>query len=165
MAWDSIQPIAADGSDRRFYRLQRPGDSRICLYHPQPPGDPVTENDSYYYIGRHLRRQGAPVPEIYSFCREEGWFLLEDLGDTCLQAECRRQADQTMEMTLYRRALQVLVQVQMAGSEGFSPAWCFDTPVYDADLVRARECHYFVQAFLQGYLGLETTPGGTNGGF
>jgi N-acetylmuramate 1-kinase len=156
--WDSIQPIAADGSDRRFYRLQRPGGSCICLYHPQPPGDPVTENDSFHYIGRHLHRQGIPVPEIYSYCREEGWFLVEDLGDRCFQVECQRQAETTGGMTLYRQALQVLVQMQMAGTQGFSPEWCFDTPFYDASLVRQRECHYFVQAFLQGYLGLETTP-------
>ncbi len=158
LAWDSVQPVAADGSDRRFYRLQRSGNSRICLYHPQPPGDPVTENDSYYYIGRHLHGQGAPVPEIYSYCREEGWFLLEDLGDRCLQAECHRQAAQTSGIALYRQALQVLVHMQVAGTRGFSPEWCFDTPFYDANLVRQRECHYFVQAFLQGYLGLETTP-------
>ena len=61
-------------------------------------------------------------------------------------------------MALYRQALEVLVQLQIAGTQGFSPEWCFDTPFYDASLVRQRECHYFVQAFLQGYLGLETTP-------
>jgi aminoglycoside/choline kinase family phosphotransferase len=157
-AWDAIQPIAADGSDRQFFRLQRPGDSCICLYHPQPPGEPVTENDSYDFIGRHLRRQGAPVPEIYSYCREEGWFLLEDLGDRSMQEECQRQADENGRLALYHQALQVLVQMQIAGTQGFSPEWGFDTPFYDVNLVRARECHYFVEAFLQGYLGLETTP-------
>ena len=80
-AWEAVQPLAADGSDRQFYRLSRPGSTRICLYHPRPPGDPVSENDSYYYIGRHLREQGAPVPEIFTYCREEGWFLLQDLGE------------------------------------------------------------------------------------
>jgi N-acetylmuramate 1-kinase len=153
-----LQPIAADGSDRRFYRLRRPGDSLICLLHPHPPGNPVTENDSYYFIGRHLRRQGAPVPEMYAHCREEGWFLLEDLGDRSLYEQYRRQPDDNLRMALYSQALRVLVQMQLTGTKGFAPAWCFDTPAYDANLVRERECHYFVRAFLQDYLGLEISP-------
>jgi hypothetical protein len=156
--WDALLPLAADGSDRQFFRLKGRGGSRICLYQPQPPGDPVTENDSYYHIGQHLRRQGAPVPEIFAYCREEGWFLLEDLGDRSLHEHYCRQADEESRLDLYHQALQVLIQLQVLGTGGFSPAWCFDTPHYDADLVRERECRYFLQAFVQGYLGLETTP-------
>jgi hypothetical protein len=155
--WDRIEPIAADGSDRRFYRLRRPGGSCICLFHPYPPGDPVSENDSYYYIGRHLRDQGVAVPEIFSFCREEGWFLLEDLGDRSLQ-EHYLEAGGQERLALYRQVLKVLGHVQNYGTRGFSPGWCFDTQVYDAGLVRQRECHYFMEAFIQGYLGLATPP-------
>ena len=150
-----MAPVAADGSDRRFYRLNRPGGSCILLYHPQPPGKPVTENDSYNFIGRHLRRRGLPVPEIMTYCREEGWFLLEDLGDTSLQEHYLLQADEPARLAVYLQVLEVLVQLQVIGSQGFSPTWCFDTPAYDAALVRERECHYFVRAFLQGYLGVE----------
>jgi aminoglycoside/choline kinase family phosphotransferase len=157
-AWDVIQPLAADGSDRQFYRLKRSGDSLICLYHPHPPGDPVTENDSYDAIGRHLRERGAPVPDIFTYCREEGWFLVQDLGDRLLQEHYRRQTEAESQLVLYGQALEALVDMQVLGTPGFSPAWCFDTPDYDADLVRHRECHYFVQAFVQGYLGLETRP-------
>ncbi len=85
-----IEPIAADGSDRRFYRLRRPGGSLSASITPIHRADPVTENDSYFFIGQHLRRQGAPVPEIYTYCPEEGWFLLEDLGDRCVQEEYYR---------------------------------------------------------------------------
>lgn len=151
----AIQPIAPDGSDRRFYRLRRPGGSLICLYHPCPPGGPVTENDSYFLIGRHLRQQGLPIPEIYAHCREEGWFFLEDLGDRSLQAAYRGRQDAAGRLALHRQALKVLVRLQTAGTQGFLADWCFDTPAYDADLVRERECRYFVRAFLQGYLGLK----------
>ena len=149
-AWDSIQPIAADGQTGGFTGSSVRARLVSVSFTPIRPGGPVTENDSYDYIGRHLHRQGIPVPEIYSYCREEGWFLVEDLGDRCFQAQCQRQAETTGGMTLYRQALQVLVQMQMAGTRGFSPEWCFDTPLYDASLVRLRECHYFVQAFLAG---------------
>ena len=161
-AWQSVQAIAADGSDRQFYRLKRPSGSCLLLYHPHPPGKSVTENDSYNFIGQHLRQRGLPVPEIITYCREEGWFLLEDLGDTSLQEHYRQQADEPARLAVYRQALEVLVHLQVLGSPGFSPMWCFDTPAYDAALVRERECHYFVRAFLQGYLGLGNITGGTN---
>ena len=44
----------------------------------------------------NLRRQGLPVPEIFTYCREEGWFLLEDLGDVSLQEFYRRQPDEAV---------------------------------------------------------------------
>ncbi len=159
-AWPTLDVIAPDGSDRRFFRLRRGDSSCICLYHPQPPGTPVSENDSYYFIGQHLRRQGLPVPEIFAYCRQEGWFLLEDLGDTSLQEACQRQPDRAGTLTLYRQAVQLLVDLQQTGTQGFDPGWCFDTPSYTAELVYTRECLYFQQAFLQGYLGWEHLPVG-----
>jgi len=157
-AWPMRQAIAADGSDRRFFRLQRGQASCICLYHPRPPGTPVTENDSYDLIGRHLRQQGLPVPKIYTYCREEGWFLLEDLGDTSLHEAALRQADRSSILALYRQAVGLLVDLQQAGTRGFDHEWCFDTPSYDAELVYTRECRYFQNAFLQGYLGWQEIP-------
>ncbi len=155
--WPTRQAVAADGSDRRFFRLRRGDATCICLYHPKPPGTPVTENDSYYLIGRHLRQQGLPVPEILTYCREEGWFLLEDLGDMSLH-EAHHQGDRATVLELYRQAVELLVDLQWAGTRDFDPGWCFDTRFYDAELVYTRECRYFQTAFLQGYLGWQQLP-------
>lgn len=159
-AWARIEPIPADGSDRRFFRLSRGHLTRICLYHPHPPGGAITENDSYFFIGRHLRQQGVPVPAILTYCREEGWFLLEDLGSTSLQEVYQRLPGPQDQESLYQRALALLLNLQLAGSQGFSPKWCFDTPCYDVELAYTRECQYFQQAFLQGYLGWPNPPVG-----
>ena len=64
----SPQTLAGDGSDRRFYRLLG-SPTVVLLFDPFPPGGEVNENDSYYLVGRHLRAHGAPVPEIYAYCR------------------------------------------------------------------------------------------------
>ncbi len=145
------RPLAGAGSDRRFFRL--PGSpSVVLLSHPQAPGGAVTENDAYFAIGRHLRRQGVPVPEIHAYCREEGWLLLEDVGDLSLEAALARPGADWQ--SLYGRALHLLVTQQVEGREGFDPAWCFDTPAVTREFLLARECRYFVEAFLQGYLGL-----------
>jgi len=150
----AAQPLAGDGSDRSFFRL--PGSpTKVLLWHPYAPGGEVNENDSYFHIGSHLRARGAPVPEIYHYCREEGWMLLEDLGDISLEAVLKTQRTDTQVRFWYRQALDILVQMQIDGLEGFSTAWCFDTPVVDGPFLKERECLYFVLAFLQGYLGLK----------
>jgi aminoglycoside/choline kinase family phosphotransferase len=150
----AAQPLAGDGSDRQFFRL--PGSpTKVLLWHPYAPGGEVNENDSYFQIGSHLRARGAPVPEIYHYCRDEGWMLLEDLGDISLDAALKGQSGEAQIRFWYRQALEILVHLQIDGLEGFKTAWCFDTPVLDGSFLKERECLYFVLAFLQGYLGLK----------
>jgi N-acetylmuramate 1-kinase len=149
----SPQTLAGDGSDRRYYRL--PGSPAVVLlFHPCPPGGEVNENDSFYQVGRHLRAQGAPVPEIYTYCREEFWMLLEDLGDISLEALIKGQSQESQIRYWYRQALEILVDMQIKGGAGFDSSWCFDTPVVDRAFLWERECGYFVKAFLNNYLGM-----------
>ncbi len=152
----SPQTLAGDGSDRRFYRLLG-SPTAVLLFHPFPPGGDVNENDSYYLIGRHLRAQGVPAPEIYSYCREEFWMLLEDVGDISLEAAIKRQTQESEIRHWYRQALNLLANMQIKCKEGFDSSWCFDTPVLHRPFLWERECGYFVQAFLNRYLGLKTT--------
>jgi len=150
----AAQALAGDGSDRRFFRL--PGEpSLVLLHHPQPPGRGVTENDSYFFIGGHLRARGAPVPEIHDYCREEGWLLIEDVGDLSLARAVAETGSEVEVLAWYNQALEILLRQQLAGKEGFNPAWCFDTPAVTRAFLWERECRYFVWAFLQGYLGLK----------
>lgn len=152
----SPQPLAGDGSDRRFFRLLG-SPTLILLYHPYPPGAEVNENDSYYLLGRHLRAQGVPVPEIQAYCREEFWMLVEDLGDISLESAIKRSPQDGQLRFWYRQALELLVNMQINGKEGFDPSWCFDTPMMHRPFLWERECGYFVRAFLQGYLRLKVT--------
>jgi aminoglycoside/choline kinase family phosphotransferase len=152
----SPQTLAGDGSDRRYYRLLG-SPTAVLLFHPSPAGGEVNENDSYYHLGRHLKAQGVPVPEIYAYCREEFWILMEDLGDISLEAVIKRQPQESQVRHWYRQALELLVNLQIKGREGFDSAWCFDTPVLQRPFLWERECGYFVRAFLNNYMRLKTT--------
>jgi N-acetylmuramate 1-kinase len=152
----SPQTLAGDGSDRRFYRLLG-SPTAVLLFHPAPPGGEVNENDSYYRLGLHLRAQGAPVPEIYAYCREEFWMLLEDVGDISLESVSKRQPQESQVRHWYRQALKILVDMQLKGKEGFDSSWCFDTPMMHRPFLWERECGYFVRAFLNNYLGLKVS--------
>lgn len=81
--------------------------------------------------------------------------LLEDLGDISLETALKREGREDQWRFRYRQALEILVNMQLGGKEGFDPAWCFDTPVLHRPFLWERECGYFVRAFLRGYLGLE----------
>jgi len=152
----SPQTLAGDGSDRRFYRLLG-SPTAVLLFHPSPPGGEVNENDSYYLIGSHLRAQGAPAPEIYTYCREEFWMLLEDLGDISLESAIKRHPQESQLRYWYRQTLDLLVDMQIKAKEGFDQAWCYDTPVLHRPFLWERECGYFVRAFLNNYLRRKTT--------
>ncbi len=147
------QMLAGDGSDRKFFRLFG-SPTVVLLSHPDPPGGEVNENDSYFLIGRHLKSKGAPVPEIYDYSRTEGWLLLEDLGDISLETALKNRGKDDLLRYWYRQALKVLVNMQVGGAQDFDPAWCFDTPKVDRAFLLERECRYFVEAFLNRYLGL-----------
>jgi aminoglycoside/choline kinase family phosphotransferase len=152
----SPQTLAGDGSDRRFYRLLG-SPTVVLLFHPLPLGGEVNENDSYYLVGRHLRARGVPAPEIYTYCREEFWMLIEDLGDISLESVIKRQPQESQMRHWYRQALELLVDMQLKGREDFDTSWCFDTPMLHRPFLWERECGYFVRAFLNNYLGLATT--------
>jgi aminoglycoside/choline kinase family phosphotransferase len=69
----------------------------------------------------------------------------------------KRQIQESQIRYWYRQALELLVDMQIKGKEGFDSSWCFDTPVLHRPFLWERECGYFVAAFLNNYLGLETT--------
>jgi aminoglycoside/choline kinase family phosphotransferase len=99
----------------------------------------------------------VPVPEIYTYCREEFWMMVEDLGDINLESALKRQSQESQLRHWYHQALTILADMQIKGREGFDTSWCFDTPVLHRPFLWERECGYFVRAFMNKYLGLPVT--------
>ena len=147
------QPLYGDGSERTFYRVATQKESLILIW--SPPGDETfpNENDSYVYIGRHLRQKGVPVPEIYGYYRSEGLTLVEDLGSVHLQDAVVPGAERLT--SLYGQAIDVLLEMQVRATEGLETRHCFDTSVYNQQFIIERELEYFRWSFLVGALGLE----------
>lgn len=72
-----FQAVAGDASFRRYFRLQADGESRILMDAP-PPGEDVRP---FIDIAQRLRSAGLHAPEIVHADRQNGYLLLEDLGD------------------------------------------------------------------------------------
>lgn len=146
------QALAGDGSDRRWYRATALNSSLVVAEHGIKPSPATCEAEAFVAIGDHLHRQGLPVPKIFCADTFAGLVFMEDLGDRNLQALVDATPHlQTVE-TIYRRLIDVLLDMNRRGGEGFDPAWTYQTARYDREVVLQNECRYFEKAFLEGYL-------------
>jgi aminoglycoside/choline kinase family phosphotransferase/GTP:adenosylcobinamide-phosphate guanylyltransferase len=145
--------LKGDGSQRHWYRLNSNHLTLIMVDHGIHTNETTAEIDAFINIGNHLRNVGIPVPEIYGHDRFAGLVFLEDLGDTHLQSVVHRTTDERKVMAWYKKVIDILLNLSISGAKGFDPAWTCQTPSYDQRLILDKECRYFVEAFLNGYLG------------
>ncbi|NOZ43309.1 MAG: phosphotransferase, partial [Alphaproteobacteria bacterium] len=91
--------LADDASFRRYYRLVRGGESAVLMDAP-PHFEDVRP---FVAVARHLQKLGLAAPEIYACDPQQGFLLLEDMGDELfarvMAAEPRR------EQALYQLAV------------------------------------------------------------
>ena len=148
-----IQPLAGDGSKRHFWRVRIPSSevTYVAMRNAPVNQDSLWENRAYLLIGQHLLSKSVPVPRVYKADPENGFFVMEDLGDGNLQG-CSREGDPE---PLYEKVLRLLLHMQIAGSEGFRAEWTCQTERYDRDVMLRYEAYYFRDAFLCRYLGLK----------
>jgi len=149
--------LTGDGSNRPFYRISGSKGSLIVVLPESKDPLHLKESEAYHYIGRHLAAKGIPTPVIYGYDRATGAIIMEDLGDRHLERAVREENNTGATERWYLEAVDILVNMQVRGAEGFDTRYCFDTPVYDRRLMLERESGYFLQAFLQGYLEMEIT--------
>ncbi|MBW2410456.1 MAG: phosphotransferase, partial [Deltaproteobacteria bacterium] len=145
--------LKGDGSQRGWYRLKVDGYSLIMADHGIQIHENTAEIDAFVNIGRHLFNARLPVPQIYDDDRFAGLVFLEDLGDLDLQGAIRREPDPEAIRVWYQSIIDILIEFSIGGAAGFDPAWAYQTPSYDKNLILEKECRYFVEAFLNGYLG------------
>ena len=146
--------LQGDGSKRTFWRVLifSPDRSLIAMANPAIDAPSIAENNAYLRIGEHLRAKGIPIPEIYHFDLQKGWFLMEDMGKISLQDYALSTNN---PMPAYKKVLRNLISLQIKGAEGFQTRWCCQTERYDRKVMLQYEANYFTRAFLHGYLHLK----------
>ncbi len=145
--------LQGDGSERRWYRLFDEQHTLIMVDHGIRTGqEGQQEVDAFVQIGRHLHAVGAAVPRIYLHDTFSGVAFLEDLGDRRLQDEALRQTGPRLD-ALYRRVIDLWLDMAIAGGRGFDTGWTYQSTHYDRQVILERECRYFVDAFINDYIG------------
>jgi len=151
-----IAPLFGDGSDRKIYRITYDDKTLVFVTNSTAVKlDAVCENDSFDYICRHLKKAGVLTPEIMSYSKEKGWFILEDLGDETLFIRVGATDDMAEVEKLYKRSLDVLLTMQTEGIKGFDREMCYSTKQYDKETILKFESGYFFREFINCYLGLD----------
>lgn len=102
--------LAGDASNRRYERLHlEDGTTRVLMDAPPEKGEDVRP---FIKIARHLQSLGLSAPKIQAEDPENGFLILEDLGDDLFARVVKGNAD--LEAPLYQAAVDVLVQLHSA---------------------------------------------------
>ena len=146
--------LTGDGSDRGWFRLTAGPHRLILADHGINTTLPGSEVNAFVRIGTHLDTCGLPVPRIHAHDGFSGLVFLEDLGDCHLQQMVQQAPGDSGVETLYRQVIDTLFDLTKKAVDSFDPGWTCQSTAYDIPLIRDKECRYFVDAFLNGYLDL-----------
>lgn len=101
--------LAGDASDRRYERLRLGAATAVLMDNPPGGADDPT---AFSAMARHLRGLGLSAPAILAEDLDQGFLLLEDLGDDLFARLVN--ADPSREAELYLAAADTLLHLQAA---------------------------------------------------
>lgn len=117
----TLNALAGDASNRRYFRVHQQGASYILMQLADAEGfkqseEAVTGSVSvdelpFLNMQRYLARGGTPVPQVVGQNLDEGLILLEDLGDTSLMAAISGKPEEEIT-ALYWEAVDRLAALQ-----------------------------------------------------
>ncbi len=136
--------LAADASFRHYDRLQGRDNSAVLMDAP-PDKEPV---GPFLQIAEILHDMGLSAPRILAADAQQGFVLLEDLGDRTFTEVLSHGGD---EAALYRLALDVLIELQRR----WRPELGADLKPYDMDCLLS-EARLLVDWFLPATSGRAT---------
>jgi len=127
-----IEPLPGDGSQRSFYRVSLPGETKILLHDPD-----WSYSKDYAVLQEFLKKRVLPVPDFLAEDPAAGCLLMEDLGDQLLQRELL--ADGAQKLPWLKKAVELLADLH--GSTFPVPeecpvaGRCFDRTKYEEELL------------------------------
>lgn len=143
--------VSGDASFRRYFRARTATQSFIAVDAP-----PEHENSRQFCrVARFMQKHQVRVPEIYAFDEQQGFMLLEDLGDKQLLAELQKDLSAKNVDRYYRLALDALSVLQKINPAEFRVSE-FPIPDYDARKLM-QEMQLFQEWFLKQLLVMELT--------
>ncbi|SDO20861.1 aminoglycoside phosphotransferase family protein [Vreelandella arcis] len=136
----TLAPAGGDASFRRYFRLTLP-DGATQVVMDAPPSQ--EDSQPFVTIAHSWHGAGLPVPKVHAADLEQGFLLLDDLGNTPLQ---QLFTDETRVRGYHNQALTLIADLQ----NRVSPQ---ALPTYDAALL-GRELDLFPEWCLSAWLDL-----------
>ncbi len=113
----TVEPVAADASQRKFYRISLPdGSTRIAMeMEGSRPAPQDPDQVPYINILNHLRICKAAVPKLFAYDPASAIVILEDLGSVTLEAYIKAKGI-AAALPVYRKAIDALLTLQIVGT-------------------------------------------------
>ena len=137
--------IETDASFRKYYRIS--GNNTLIMDAPNEKGESVK---SFHLIDKILLEMGISAPAIHSIDENNGFILLEDLGDQIFS----RILNDENEYTLYQNAIGVLAHIYLESNEKkFNKK---EIPFYSIDKL-LEESNLFCDWFMEKHCKIKLT--------
>jgi aminoglycoside/choline kinase family phosphotransferase len=144
----SIVPVSADGSQRRYYRLEGGPDGAII----GAWGPDAEENRAFLSFSRSFHSIGLPVPEIFAADEAAGLWLESDLGDATLFSALTQartgDAFPASMLPVYERVVELLPRFQVEGGREIDFTVAYPRPAFDRQSMD-WDLNYFKYHFLK----------------
>lgn len=139
----NLIPIKNDASFRKYFRV----DKKILM-----DADPHLGEDvgSFININHVLREFKLNVPEIFTIDKENGFLLLEDLGENIFSQILNSENEEQ----LYKQAIEVLVEIYKKDLNKFSNFTFLEK--YSVEKLQ-DESQLFIEWYLKKYLKINIT--------
>lgn len=139
-----LKPLAGDASFRRYERVFWQGKQAVLMDAP-----PEKENIApFVLVDAYLEQLGFSAPHILAEDRENGFLLLEDLGDSSY-TRLLANTSPVLEQELYTEAVAVLAKLHLHNQENGVQ---LDVPEYGF-AVLMREIELFADWYLPAVMG------------
>ena len=139
----NLIPIKNDASFRKYFRV----DKKILMDADPNFGEDVS---SFININHLLTDFRLNVPEIYSIDKENGFLLIEDLGENIFS----KILNSENEEQLYKQAIEVLAEIYKKNLEEFSNFSFLEK--YSIEKLQ-DESQLFIEWYLKKYLDIDIT--------
>ena len=142
-----IQPIAASGSARKYYRIVTETHTLIGTY-----SNNTEENEAFLAFSRHFHNLGLNVPEVLAVNDDKTCYLQSDFGDDNLFAHVQKSLMVSgfgeNVIQFYKQALKHLVKFQYIGHQGLDYSKAYPSARFDRQAI-LDDLNYFKYYFVK----------------
>jgi hypothetical protein len=148
-----VLPLTGDASDRRYFRIIRPGQASVVLALHSQPFEMATL--PFVNVARLLAEVPLPIPAVLGHAEDLGILIQQDLGDVTLQAHLGA-ASAAEHAALYRQAVGFIDALQRRGHDLASDRYLPYSVAFDVPKL-TWELEFFVKHFVIAYRGAQLT--------
>ncbi len=145
-----FQNLAGDASARRYIRIYNPTGSYILMIFPLSEQKMAT---NFLEIQAELLKHDSLVPQILGFDFNQGYILLEDLGDLTLERRFYENQNFSKTAPYYFKALDEIIKIHKIKIDKSSKAPFFHIEFDTEKLL--WELNYMKKNLLQDFFNLE----------